>query len=69
MLSAFRIILYAIAMADEDQEQVGVAANLMSAKDGFQALSLYLASASRWGFNQNLSMFMHIVSGDALLAN
>ena len=47
MFYAFRIILYAIAMADEDQEQVGVAANLMSAKDGFQALSLYLASASR----------------------
>jgi hypothetical protein len=44
MFSGFRIILYAIAMADEDQEQ---AANLMSAKDGFQALSLYLASASR----------------------
>ncbi|KAG0565458.1 hypothetical protein KC19_8G191800 [Ceratodon purpureus] len=42
------IILYAIALVDDDQEQVSDVASLVSTKDGLQALALYLASASRF---------------------
>lgn len=44
---SIRIILYAIALVDNDQEQTSDAATLISAKDGLQTLALYLASASR----------------------
>lgn len=47
LLVPFRIILYAIALVDDDQEQMSDAASLISTKDGFQTLALYLASASR----------------------
>jgi len=42
-----RIILYAIALVDDDQEQSSDAATLISTKDGLQSLALYLTSASR----------------------
>jgi len=42
-----RIILYAIALADEDQELVADTRRLLTAKEGFANLALYLASVSR----------------------
>jgi hypothetical protein len=43
-----RIILYAIALADEDQELVTDTRRLLTAKEGFANLALYLASVSRY---------------------
>jgi RAB protein geranylgeranyltransferase component A len=45
------IILYAIALADQDQEQASDARRVLRAKEGFATLALYLASASRWVCN------------------
>jgi hypothetical protein len=42
-----RIILYAIALADEDQELVTDTRRPLTAKEGFANLALYLASVSR----------------------
>jgi RAB protein geranylgeranyltransferase component A len=42
------IILYAIALADEDQELVTDTRRLLTAKEGFANLALYLASVSRY---------------------
>jgi RAB protein geranylgeranyltransferase component A len=42
------IILYAIALADQDQEQASDARRVLRAKEGFATLALYLASASRF---------------------
>ncbi len=42
-----RIILYAIALADEDQELVTDTRRLLTAKEGFANLAHYLASVSR----------------------
>jgi hypothetical protein len=47
------IILYAIALADQDQDQehASDARRVLRAKEGFATLALYLASGSRWVCN------------------
>jgi RAB protein geranylgeranyltransferase component A len=47
-ISIQEIILYAIALVDDDQEQSADAATLLSTNDGLQTLALYLASANRF---------------------
>ena len=42
-----RIILYAIAMADYDQDDMGVCQNLLKTKDGIDRLALYQSSVGR----------------------
>uniref|UniRef100_A0A6N2KTH3 Uncharacterized protein n=1 Tax=Salix viminalis TaxID=40686 RepID=A0A6N2KTH3_SALVM len=42
------IILYAIAMADYDQDDRGVCQNLLKTKDGIDRLSLYQSSVGRF---------------------
>ncbi|KAG6775071.1 hypothetical protein POTOM_018497 [Populus tomentosa] len=43
-----RIILYAIAMADYDQDDMGVCQNLLKTKDGIDRLALYQSSVGRF---------------------
>lgn len=43
----FRIILYAIAMADYDQENMEVCEQVLKTKDGIDRLALYNASVGR----------------------
>lgn len=42
-----RIILYAIAMADCDQDNVGVCEDVLKTKDGIDHLALYNSSVGR----------------------
>ena len=44
----FRIILYAIAMADHDQDNLEDHEKLMSTKQGLESLSLYSSSIGRY---------------------
>lgn len=43
----FRIILYAIAMADYDQENTEIREDVLTTKDGIDRLALYNSSVGR----------------------
>lgn len=43
----FRIILYAIAMADYDQENTEICEDVLTTKDGIDRLALYNSSVGR----------------------
>jgi hypothetical protein len=55
------IILYAIALADQDQEQASDARRVLRAKEGFATLALYLASASSLWSSPGMSPFPFIL--------
>ncbi|XVF18144.1 hypothetical protein REPUB_Repub10bG0187000 [Reevesia pubescens] len=59
-------ILYAIAMADYDQEDVGVCRDLLTTKDGIDLLALYSASVGR--FPNSLGAFLYPVYGQGELS-
>ena len=48
IFSSSRIILYAIAMADCDQDNVEVCEDVLKTKDGIDRLALYNASVGRY---------------------
>ncbi|XVF02731.1 hypothetical protein REPUB_Repub04eG0199400 [Reevesia pubescens] len=58
-------ILYAIAMADYDQEDVGVCRDLLNTKDGIDQLALYNASIGR--FQNALGALLYPVYGQGEL--
>ncbi|XP_017977967.1 PREDICTED: rab escort protein 1 [Theobroma cacao] len=59
-------ILYAIAMADYDQEDVGVCQDLLKTKDGIDQLALYNASVGR--FSNALGALIYPVYGQGELS-
>lgn len=47
LIALCRIILYAIAMADYDQENMDVCKDLLKTKDGIDRLAMYQSSIGR----------------------